>query len=167
MVAFFLPRFPMHQKGIKLIVDNCVELSELALVSFPGRDAVTYLCKNLTSKIRKLTIRPITTISDNDVEILTKRCKDLTCLQIGGPLGLSNQGLTIIIKNLSQSLEKLAFAYHHSRNIHLEKFLEFQKMTKLTHLCLVGCQCRPGMKEWKIFFEKHFPKLRVTFDTEQ
>jgi len=123
-----------------------------------------YLCKNLSPKIRKLAIFPTQApISENDVEILTKRCKDLTCLQIGGPLGLSNQGLTIIIKNLSHVLKRLAFEYHDSSNIPLEKFLELQQMTELTHLSLDFCD-DIEIKEWKIFFKKHLPKLKVRLD---
>ena len=147
----------LEQAGLKLIVDNCKQLSELVMVSV-GEQNITYFCNNLTPKIQKLAIG--TSMSEIDAEILTKRCNNLTSLYFAQ---ISNQALTIVIKNLSQSLEKIGFMYS---NESLEKFLEFQQMTKLTHLNLdlgISESDTPQKREMKNFFEKRFPKLKVTF----
>ena len=161
-------RWSLTKKEMKLIVDNCTKLSTLVLACYSDCDALTYLCKNLTPKIERLGIFSTECqLSENNIEILTSRYKNLTVLQIGGPFGLSSQGLSIIIKNLSDSLEKLQFEYHCGNKIRLKKFLEFQQMTKLTHLSLDGCNCKAELRDWRIFFEKYLPNVKVTFEKDE
>ena len=133
--------------------------------------AIPYLCKNLTPKIRKLAIWG-QSMTEKDIEILTKRCNGLTSLYIY-QYNLTNEALTFIIQNLSHTLKELGF----QSSIWfitepMEKFLEFQSMIKLTHLSL---EWHFGTSTWinsvteselRIFFEEHFPNLKVIYDLE-
>ena len=105
--------------GVQVVCDNCVELKELA-VNLGGRGPsrgpyVDYLCQNLTTKIRKLRIHTPNVCrrhrqeqEQEYCETLSKRCNELIALSITG-FNLTIIGITSIMKNLSQSLEKVRF----------------------------------------------------------
>ena len=100
--------------GVRRICDNCLELTEFA-VKIGGSEAFTYLCKKLTTKIRKLRITTPKIDPDRqvqkqeDFEVLSERCNELIALSITG-LELTIVGITRIMKNLSKSLEIIRFS---------------------------------------------------------
>ena len=107
---------PLGLNGVKLICDNCLELKEFA-VTFGTSEAVSYFCENLTHQIRKLNItiscRPVPfwrpeQQSSEQFEKLTKRCNKLIALSILDCY-ITINGISNIMKNLSQSLEKFRF----------------------------------------------------------
>ena len=58
----------LNFNGVKIICDNCVELSEFAVNLGPSM-AVTYFCENLTPKIRKFKLRISTIVSRRFQEV--------------------------------------------------------------------------------------------------
>ena len=134
-------------KAVVQIVDNCTELSELALSNIT-RPAVEYLCQNLTPKICKLHLGQKDYIyelklHDTIFEILTKRCDRLTNLSLAD-IRMSVLSLSYM-KNLS-ILEKLSLfkcrvvignvADFWSPYAELSVWIgEFAQMTSLKFLC--------------------------------
>ena len=151
---------PLGMNEVKIICDNCVKLEELVIKlggSSEDREALSYFCKNLTPEIRKLNIysriyshareRLSEELNFNQIQFekLTKRCNELNVLSIIGFTTTIN-GMCNIMKNLSQTLEKVRFdlvahawhsdeqAYRPLSILDLQKF-EFQPMPKLTEVC--------------------------------
>ena len=136
----------LNFKAVKLIVDNCTELSELSLSNIT-RQALEYLCQNLTPKICKLHLGQKDyfyelKLHDTIFEILTKRCDKLTTLSFGF-IVISILALSYM-KNLS-ILEKLSLykccvvtnvADFWSPYAELSVWIgEFAQMTTLKVLC--------------------------------
>lgn len=125
-------------KAVVLIVNNCTELSELALSNIT-RPAVEHLCQNLTPKICKLHLdcmqKEYRYLPDYSVDKLTKRCYKLTALSLGF-IKISVLALSYL-KNL-MNLEKLAFFECFVNETYNWKVWigEFDKMTKLKVLCI-------------------------------
>ena len=125
-------------KAVVQIVNNCTELSELALSNIT-RPAVEYLCQNLTPKICKLHLDNLQKgylyLPDYSVDKLTKRCDKLTALSLGY-IKISVLALSYL-KNLL-NLEKLAFFECFVNETYNWKVWigEFDKMTKLKVLCI-------------------------------
>ena len=105
--------------GVKIVCDNCVELKEFS-VNLRNPYAVSYFCENLTPEIRKLNIFscPVSKrserfyeeadLSPTEFEKLTKRCNELIALSIIGTT-ITINGINNIMKDLSQTLEKIRF----------------------------------------------------------
>ena len=116
---------------VQIICDNCIELTEFA-VYLCERGAVAYLCKNLTTKIRKLRIATPRLCQDRqkqaqeNCKILTERCNELIALSITG-FDLTIIGITSIMKNLSQSLETFRFCL----DIYPWRYLELLPLAEL------------------------------------
>ena len=116
---------------VQIICDNCIELTEFA-VNLCGPGSVAYLCKNLTTKIRKLRIATPRLCQDRqkqaqeNCKILTERCNELIALSIAG-FDLTIIGITSIMKNLSQSLETFRF----SLDIYPWRYLELLPLAEL------------------------------------
>jgi hypothetical protein len=165
----------LNFKAVKLIVDNCTELSELSLSNIT-RPALEYLCQNLTPKICKLHLEQKDylyglNMRDSFFEILTKRCVRLTTLSLGfirtSVLSLS------YMKNLS-ILEKLSlFECSVATNIaaagppaELSVWIgEFAQMTKLKVLCFAYINSAE-MKQRKQMLEQqlsHLENLTLLF----
>ena len=131
--------------AVKLIVDNCTELSELALSNIT-RPAVEYLCRNLTPKICKLHLdrgqNNYLYLPNSSVYKLSKRCYNLTTLSLGF-IRISVLSLSYM-KNF-MNLEKLSlFECSVAANVaevgpptELSIWIgEFATMTKLKVLCI-------------------------------
>ena len=152
--------FGSHSGSVQLIIDNCTELKELALPFLNSVD-FGFVCKNLTPKIRKLRIATLygnEQLNDHYVEILTKRCHDLTVFSLRALI--SNTSFASTFKNLSLSLEKLEL-YSIGQPSDMVEMLECQSMSKLELLCLRGCFSRRDKKIMKDFFELNLPHLKV------
>ena len=119
-----LGKIPLGMNEVKIICDNCVELKELAVFLGGTSEALSYFCENLTTKIRKLNIfsyrvpMESETFSDfnqtNQIQFekLTKRCNELIALSITGTTTFTINGISNIMKHLSQTLEKIRFRLH-------------------------------------------------------
>ena len=136
---------------VKLIVDNCTELSELALSNI-SQGAVEYLCQNLTPKICKLHLDCRAKIDfrlpNNSIKILSSRFNKLTALSICS-IWISSVAVRHI-KNLS-NLEKLALP---QLDEELTAWIDdLAEMSKLKLLCIDSlfgtkmCQQRLGHLE--------------------
>ena len=152
-----------HPGSVQLIIDNCTELKELALPWLKSVD-FGFVCKKLTPKIRKLRIK---TQSDNRlendeyVEILTKRCHDLTVISLDALV--TNTSFASIVKNLPLSLEKLEFPWSPLNQKDMVEMLELRSMSKLELLCLSGRISIRDEEIKKKFFELNLPHLKVMF----
>jgi len=147
-----------YHQSVQLIIENCTELKELALCSLESAD-FGFVCKKLTPTIRKLGIQ---THSDNCigndkyVEILTKRCHNLTVFNLGAKV--TKTSITNIIKNLSMSLEKLGLRNQED----IVEILELRSMSKLKLLVLNGClSSRSEKKIQQQYFGSNLPHLKV------
>ena len=138
-------------KAVVLIVNNCRELSELALSNIT-RPAVEYLCKNLTPKICKLHLdswqKEYLYLPEYSVDILSKRCDKLTALSLGF-IKIPRLALSYL-KNL-MNLEKLAFFECFVNETYNWKVWigEFDKMTKLKVLCISYIRYEPTKQKCK------------------
>ena len=103
-----LGTIPLALNEVTIICDNCVELKEFA-VNLGTSEAVSYFCENLTPKIRKLNIFFSHTQVSEQAEKLTKRCNKLIALSIIGKNTVTINGISNIIKHLSQTLKKIRF----------------------------------------------------------
>ena len=162
--------------GVQIICDNCLELTELA-VNIGGSEAFTYLCKNLTTKIRKLHITTPRLNADHQAqaqeyfEILSERCNELIALSITG-LALTIIGITRIMKNLSQSLEIIRFRpdilpWHHLKLLPLTELLPMcQPMPNLTKILVSGLPMKFHTQIQQLFTKK-LPHVKVLlFDSQ-
>ena len=86
--------------NISLIVDSCLDLEELNIRGKLSKDAMSYLCENLTSKILKLDLSCPRILNDNNIRVLVKRCPKLTVLDIRSNEKVTYQGLVAIIEGL-------------------------------------------------------------------
>ena len=156
--------------GVRIICDNCLELTEFA-VKIGGSEGFTYLCENLTSKIRKLQINTPKLNPDHQVqfqeyfEILSERCNELIALSITG-LELTIIGITRIMKNLSQSLEIIRFCpyifpWHHLKLLPLNELLPMcQPMPNLTKILVSGLPMKFHTQIQQLFAKK-LPYVKV------
>jgi len=163
---------------VKIICDNCVELKEFTVV-LGSPDPVSYFCENLTPEMRKLNIF---TPNDNmteqffeqAVEKLIKRCNKLIALSIIGTTTVTINGISNIMKHLSQTLEKIRFRLptHAWRSeqgwLDLEKTsldlqgFEFQPMLKLTEVCFhqLDPSLHPQIQQ---VFHRELPLVNTVF----
>lgn len=157
--------------GIQVVCDNCIALRELA-VNLGGPGAVAYLCRNLTTKIKKLRIATARLCRDRHEQEqdncikLSKRCNELIALSITG-FDLTIIGITSIMKHLSKSLEKIRFGldifpWRYMELIplaELHKF-EFQPMPNLTNVYILGLQVTFHPQILHLFGKK-LPNVKV------
>ena len=156
---------------VQIVCDNCVELTEVA-VNLVGPGAVAYFCKNITTKIRKLSINTPRLRYDPQKEDqenckkLIERCRELIALSITG-FNLTIIGITIIMKTLSESLEKFRFGIDISpwRYMELLPLAELQKfecrpMPNLTNLYILGLKVTFHSQIQQIFSKK-LPNVNV------
>ena len=166
----------LYMPGVQIICDNCLELTELA-VKIGGSDAFDYLCKKLTTTIRKLRIITRRLNPDHQVqfqeyfEILSERCNELIALSITG-LELTIIGITRIMKNLSQSLEIIRFCpyilpWHHLKLLPLTELLPLcQPMPNLTKILVSGLPMKFHTQIQQLFAKK-LPNVEVIlFDSQ-
>ena len=157
---------------VQIVCDNCIELTEVA-VNLVGPGAVAYFCKNITTKIRKLSINTPRLCQDRqkqeqgNCKKLTVRCRELIALSITG-FDLTIIGITIIMKNLSESLEKFRFSLDIFpwRYMELLPLVELQKfecrpMPNLTNLYILGLEMTFHSQIQQIFSKK-LPNVKVT-----
>ena len=166
----------LYIHGVQIICDNCLELTEFA-VKIGGSEGFTYLCENLTNKIRKLRINTPKLNPDRQVqfqeyfEILSERCNELIALSITG-LELTIIGITRIMKNLSQSLEIIRFCpyilpWHHLKLLPLTELLPMcQPMPNLTKILVSGLPMKFHTQIQQLFAKK-LPNVEVIlFDSQ-
>ena len=149
--------FEKYPGSVQLIIDSCTELKELALCSLKSAD-FGFVCKRLTPTICKLRIQTHSDDRiDNDkyVEILTKRCRNLTVLSLGAKV--TNTSITNIIKNLSMSLEKLELRNQED----IVGILELRSMSKLKIVLLNGWLSSSEKKIHQQYFNSNLPHLKV------
>ena len=154
-------RFENHPGSVQLIIEHCTELKELALCPLGSANFAT-VCKKLTPKIRKLRIQTYSdnrTENDKYVEILTKRCHDLTVFSLDAVV--TNTSYNNIVNNLSLTLEKLSFPTKLQNQEDMVEILELRSMSKLELLCLSGWIKDEEIKQK--FFELYLPHLKVMF----
>ena len=156
--------------GVQVVCDNCIELKELAVKLEESAEAVAYLCQNLTTKIRKLSIatprvwcRERQEKEQENCQKLSKRCNELIALSITG-FDLTIIGITSIMKNLSESLENIRLGWQYMQLLppaELQKF-ECQPMPNLTKIHIMGLQLVYHLQIQKLFCKK-FPNVNVMF----
>ena len=130
----------LNFETIKLIFTNCLELTEVSLADCGMPiEALSFLCNNLTSKIKKLSLFRIYAfdsedqiLEDEHVIVVTNRCPKLEELDLGGhENGISELALSAIIEK-SQNLVKLKLSY--TDQIPFEKLLNLGSMPHLKYL---------------------------------
>ena len=115
-------------ESVQLIVDNCVDLSEVNFFATDlGQDSVNYLSNNLTPKIRKLNLSHLKAVRDENIEDLTTRCNKLTALDLA-QTSITNICLIFIIRNLKFTLEQLDIS---DTSVNYDGIVELKSMQKL------------------------------------
>lgn len=148
---------------VKLIVDNCTELSELALSNI-SQEAVEYLCQNLTPKIRKLHLDCRAMVDfylpTQNIKILSSRFDKLTALSIIS-IRISKVALRYI-KNLA-NLEKLALSqWDEELTVWIDDLAEMSKLKLLCMDSFFGTKIQlKQMCEQRL---SHMKNLTVLFD---
>ena len=127
-------------RDMKLICNNLLELSRLTLIDCNlENDAITFLCQNLTSKIKKLfmflnrsaTDPQPTIVTPDQITALGQKCPNLEDFFLGGEkYTLSESTLDAIIDNL-KSLFKLRLPEYLGE---YSKLLRVSKMPNLKNL---------------------------------
>ena len=148
---------------VKLIIDNCTELSELALSNI-SKEAVEYLCQNLTPKICKLHLDCRAKIDfflpTQNIKILSSRCDKLTALSIIS-IRISKVA-SRYIKTLA-NLEKLALSqWDEELTVWIDDMAEMSKLKILCIDSLFGTK-----RQLKQMCEQrlaHLKNLTVLFD---
>ena len=148
---------------VKLIVDNCTELSELALSNI-SQEAVEYLCQNLTPNICKLHLDCRAKIDfylpTQNIKILSSRCDKLTALSIIS-IRISKVAVRYI-KTLA-NLEKLALSqWDEELTVWIDDMAEMSKLKLLCIDSFFGTKRRlKQMCEQRL---AHLENLTVLFD---
>ena len=165
--------YPLNLVELKTICDNCVELEEFA-VNFGGGPVATlaYLCKNLTTKIRKLRIATprldptLLKEAQDNCEKLSIRCNELIALSITG-FGLTITGISSIMKNLSKSLEIIrfcldTFSWRYVKSIPLAEMhkFDFEPMPNLTKVLVSGLETNFHNQVQQLL-DKKLPHVKV------
>ena len=160
----------------QVVCDNCVELTEFA-ANLLGRGTFAYLCKNLTTKIRKLRIATTRFRQDRQkkeqkyCKKLSKRCNKLIALSITG-LDLTIIGITSIMKNLSQSLKFFRFCldifpWRYFELLPLAELHRFEvrQMPNLTKVYVMGLPMtfHPQIQQ---LFDKKLPEVNVILSND-
>jgi hypothetical protein len=130
----------LSSKTVKNIFTKCTQLSEVSLedCSMPV-EALSFLCNNLTNKIKKLSLSFISAfdsrdyiLNDEHIIIITNYCPKLEELGLGVPgEGISEVALSSIIEKL-QNLVKLKLPC--TGQIPFPKLLELGSMPNLKYL---------------------------------
>ena len=131
---------------IRHIVDQCLELEELSFYKTRlEEDSIDYLVKNINPKLSKLslctnsgtgtgpefwTINKDAIVIDNYIQILVRRCNNLTELNLTGS-GFTNDSVNFIIEHLRSTLEKLCLI---GTRVGVMKLFELKAMKKLAIL---------------------------------
>jgi len=130
---------------IQCIVTKCVELSELNLDSeyidydrvedddeedYLSSESLSFLCQNITTKIRKLSLWRQPFVNDQHIKNLLTRCRSITELNICSK-NVSDSVVPYLSENLSDSLVKLGL-----RRVSNEKLNDLRSMSKLKYLYL-------------------------------
>ena len=124
---------------VKLIFTNCLQLAEVSLKDCGMSDeTLSFLCNNLTNKIKKLNLFRITAFDSEDyileekhVIALANRCPQLEELDLGGQENvISEVALSTIIEKL-QNLVKLKLP--NTGQIQFPKLLELRTMPNLKY----------------------------------
>jgi hypothetical protein len=126
---------------INSIVGHCLELKELEIprtyftipMTSPWfSQEIDILVENLTPKIVKLRLGHISSeITDDHVEKLVKRCRNLKVLDLSGSTQLTNNSLRSIIRYLKSTLEELGVA---DTQIEVDDLFESKALPKLKRL---------------------------------
>lgn len=115
-------------ESVKHIFTLCQELTELNLNVLDDK-SMDFLCKNLTSKIEKIDIG--SNLRVDQLTVLLRRCNKISELSINCTC-LSDDSVSTIVENLSQSLVKLEIDMD---EFSFSKILELAAMPKLQVLC--------------------------------
>ena len=125
---------------INAIIGHCNELKELEIprTYFHMHNCLWFsqeidiLVENLTPKIVKLRLGHISSeITDDHVEKLVKRCRNLKVLDLSGSTQLTNNSLRSIVTNLMSTLEELGVA---DTQIEVDDLFESKALPKLKRL---------------------------------
>ena len=115
-------------------------------------EAISFLCNNLTNKIKKLSLK---WLSEEHVIALANRCPQLEELNLGGQENFISEGaLTTIIEKL-QNLVKLKLP--DTGQIPFPKLLELGSMPNLKYLRVHVDYSKMGRKE---YLRKFLPKSK-------
>ena len=118
----------LNLESVKHIFTLCQELTELNL-NFLNYKSMDFLCKNLTNKIEKIDIG--SDLRPDQLKVLLRRCNKISELSINCTC-LSDDSVSTIIENLSQSLVKLDIDM---AGFSVSNILELAAMPKLQVLC--------------------------------
>ena len=126
--------------SISLIVDSCRDLEELNIRDIKlSKEAISYLCENLTPTVLKLDISTGYCYNDNNIRRLVERCPKLKVLDIRFNGKFTYQGLVAITDGLHflevlglprSFLDELGFP----DNINLSKLRKLRSLKKLEEL---------------------------------
>ena len=100
-------------KGLELwciqdIVKSCLNLVELNLeLTNLSPDSLNFLANNLTSTIRRLSLKKLKNIEDKHIKRLVRRCSKLTVIDLSYCTSITKTSLICIVNNLMHSLEEL------------------------------------------------------------
>ena len=157
-------------RDMKLICHNLLELSELSLIDCClENETITLLCKNLTSKIKKLSIalnkkdkrrkNQATDVTSDQIAALGQKCPNLEHFFLGGEkFNVSKTTLDSIIDNL-KSLVSLRLPKYLGE---YPKLLRLGEMSNLKNLNV--CQIQ-AIRNHQLFllktFKKDLPKLVI------
>ena len=131
-------------------------------------EALSFLCNNLTNKIKKLSLYLIRAFDSEDdtcileeehVIALANRCPQLEELDLGGQCNnISEVALSTIIEKL-QNLVKLRLP--DTGQIPFPKLLELGSMPNLKHLHVSQCFIRRGEDHLIRALVKNLPNLKI------
>jgi len=127
-----------------LIVNHCTKLQELNLECCDlHHDALSQLVRGLSPEMKKVSLAGNYELTDEHIETLVRRCKQIIALDIGSyshRLHLTNNAITSILNHLF-CLTELDITG--CPNITLEKVLELESLPKLQVL-------NYGLRKWSI-----------------
>jgi len=119
----------LNFESILHIVTECSELTELNLQNTRlCQSSIDILCAKLTTKIEKLNLNELWNVWDHHIEILVKRCINLSELELRYT-HISDKSLSAIIEHASQNLKKLGVDTY--VNLKVSQLYELKSMTKL------------------------------------
>lgn len=152
-----LSGFQRLHDTIKILVDTCVNLTELNLSYFTknlsktiaqrnlwcpnlNNESVSYLVNNITNNIRKISFSNLKCVGDEHIKKLVKRCQNITELDLNYT-NITNDSVDYIIQNLNESLVKLDVS---NTKINSRKLIELKSMKKLDFLRCTNCDMIVG-----------------------
>ena len=148
-----LGSYDVHQ-----IVNHFTELTELnADIMFNRNWEIEDLVKNMSPKVKKLSLQAASHLEDEHLRVLVSRCNQLKELVVAGT-SITDESVSIIVQNLTVTLEKLDVCY---TKISFDKICEFRAMPNLKFLnCSYG-RTMPRFFDEQKNLKKWLPEIGI------